>query len=166
MARKVSDEFYALSAKDMNGNDYKFEKLRDNVVLVINSATKCGFATTTFENLVALAERYHDKNLKILLFPCSQFRNQELEDSEKVRKNIERYSKEFIVFEKVDVKGENAHPVFKFLIKHLKGTITDNVKWNFTKFLIDQNGIPTKRYGPMEPVNVDDPLIEDLLADN
>ncbi|ELQ75285.1 Glutathione peroxidase [Trachipleistophora hominis] len=164
--RKVSKEFYALSAMKMDGKEYKFEELEGSVVLIINSATKCGMATTTFENLVALAKRYHDKNLKILIFPCSQFRNQELMDSNEIMKNIEKYSKEFIVFEKVDVKGDNIHPVFKFLTKHLKGTITDNIKWNFTKFLIDQNGIPTKRYGPMEPVSVDDPIIEDLLSNN
>lgn len=164
--RKVSEEFYSLSAVDINGKDYKFQKLKGKVVIIVNSATKCGFADNAFKNLIALAEKYKGKNLKILIFPCSQFLGQELDDEEKIKENIEKKTKEFMIFGKVDVKGKNIHPVFQFLIKHLKGTFIDDIKWNFTKFLIDQNGIPTKRYGSFDPINVDDPLVEDLLMNN
>lgn len=186
--RKVSEDFYSLSAKTLENKEFFFKDLQGKVVLIVNTATRCNLSESTLNNLHSIAKKYKNKEFRILIFPCSQFMNQEEENKEKMKATLEKFlfgnkiisnnqdeiknenthkhddlRRMFIIFDKVDVKGKDQHIVFKFLTTHLKGSIIDAIKWNYTKFLIDQNGIPTKRYGPMDPVEVDDPLIKDLL---
>jgi glutathione peroxidase-family protein len=103
------------------------------VVLAVNVASKCGFTQSNYKQLVDLADRYQHKGLEIMLFPCNQFKSQEPGTSQEVCSFIQGYSDKFVVTEKVDVNGNNAHEIFNYLKKKCPGTITNAIKWNFTK---------------------------------
>jgi glutathione peroxidase len=118
-------------------------------VLVVNTASQCGL-TPQFEGLEDLYKKYQDKGLVILGFPCNQFGNQEPGDEKSIAEGcVINYGVTFPIFAKVDVNGDSAHPIFKYLKSELKGLLgTSRVKWNFTKFLVDKNGKPLKRFSP------------------
>lgn len=141
--------FYDYKAKDINGNIVYMETFRDNVILVVNTASKCGF-TPQFEGLQNLYNKYKNQGFTVLGFPSSQFANQEIKDSESIKNFCSiNYGVTFPMFEKVDVNGDNALELFEFLKNEQKGTIgTKAIKWNFTKFLIDRNGNVVKRFSP------------------
>ena len=118
------------------------------VVLVVNTASKCGF-TPQLKDLEYLYKEYKDLGLEILGFPCNQFLNQEPGDNKDVKNFCEiNYGVTFDMFEKIDVNGSNTHPIYKYLKNQEKGIFTKDIKWNFTKFLIDRNGNVVKRYSP------------------
>lgn len=98
--------------------------------------------------MVQLYDLLHDRGFEILGFPCNQFGGQEPHDEATICKFVEKFGVKFHLFEKITVNGSNAHPVFKFLKGQLGGVLGSSIKWNFTKFLVDRNGIPVKRYGP------------------
>ena len=119
------------------------------MVLVVNTASKCGF-TPQLEGLEELNRKFKDKGLVILGFPCNQFGNQEPGDEKSISEGcVINYGVTFQMFSKVDVNGDNAHPIFEYLKKELGGWFGSRVKWNFTKFLIDANGMPIKRFAPI-----------------
>jgi glutathione peroxidase len=132
-------------------------------VLVVNTASKCGL-TPQYEGLQKLYEKYQDKGLAILGFPCNQFANQEPGDNKSIAEGcLVNYGVTFPMFSKVDVNGKNAHPIFKYLKDQLPGTIGKSIKWNFTKFLIDKDGNPVKRFAPTtKPEDMED-FIEKML---
>ncbi|KAL9655823.1 hypothetical protein ABK040_000887 [Willaertia magna] len=141
--------FYDFTAVDAEGNTISMEDYRGKVVLVINVASKCGF-TPQYEPLQKLYEEYKDKGLEILAFPCNQFGKQEPGNSSEVCKFVkQKFNVGFKIFEKIEVNGDNALPLYKYLKKEGKGFITDAIKWNFTKFLIDKQGNVYDRYAPM-----------------
>ena len=141
-------EFHSLSAKLLNGQEISMDTYSGKVILVVNTASKCGL-TPQYKGLQALYDKYKDRNFVILGFPCNQFANQEPGDAESIKETCYlNYGVTFPMFEKVDVNGKNAHPIFKYLKKALAGTLTSAIKWNFTKFLIDAEGNPVKRFGP------------------
>jgi glutathione peroxidase len=140
-------EFYTYTAKTINGEEIRMELFKDKVVLVVNTASKCGF-TPQYEGLENLHRKYVDKGLVILGFPCNQFANQEPGGKSEIESCLLNYGVSFQIFEKVNVNGKEAHPLFKFLKKVLPGTLGGRIKWNFTKFLIDAQGKPLKRFGP------------------
>lgn len=119
-------------------------------ILVVNTASKCGL-TPQYEGLEKLYKNYKDQGLVILGFPCNQFANQESGTSDEIQEFCQiNYGVSFPMFEKVDVNGENAHPIFKYLKSKLGGGIFGSkIKWNFTKFVIDKNGNPVKRFSPI-----------------
>jgi len=142
----MEDTFYSLSAQSLQGKPVNMETYRGKVILVVNTASKCGF-TPQYEGLEKLYEKYKDKGLVILGFPCNQFGNQEPGSEKEIAEGcLINYGVTFPMFAKVDVNGNDAHPVFKYLKKKLPGFITNRIKWNFTKFLINSKGIPVKRY--------------------
>ena len=146
----MENNFYDFSAKDLGGREIAMSDFKNKIVLVVNTASECGL-TPQFEGLEALYKKYKDKDFVILGFPCNQFGGQEPGDEATIATGcVLNYGVTFPMFSKVDVNGENAHPIFKFLKSNLKGFLTEGIKWNFTKFLIDKNGNPIKRYSPMD----------------
>jgi glutathione peroxidase len=140
--------FYDLETKTPQGKTIKMKDLKGKAVLIVNTATKCGLAPQ-FEELEQLHQKYKDNNLVVLGFPSNQFLNQEPETNETIEETCRiNYGVTFQLTEKIDVNGENTHPVFTYLKNELPGTLGKNIKWNFTKFLIDSNGKPYKRYAP------------------
>lgn len=144
----MEKQFYQLEATSLQGEEISMNDYRGKVVLVVNTASKCGL-TPQYEGLEELYSRYGDKGLVILGFPCNQFLNQEPGDDKSISEGcLINYGVTFPIFKKVDVNGDGAHPIFKYLKSELKGTFGNQVKWNFTKFLIDAEGNPVKRFGP------------------
>ncbi|TXI85695.1 MAG: glutathione peroxidase [Crocinitomicaceae bacterium] len=144
----MENSFYQFSATSLQGKEISMEEYKGKTVLVVNTASKCGLSPQ-FEGLEALNQKYKDKGLVILGFPCNQFGNQEPGDEKSISEGcVINYGVSFQMFSKVDVNGDHAHPLYKFLKKRLAGFLGSRIKWNFTKFLIDANGKPIKRFSP------------------
>lgn len=134
------------------------------VVLVVNTATQCGL-TPQFEGLEKLYTTYKDQGLVILGFPCNQFGSQEPLTNEVMEATCKlNHGVSFPLFEKIEVNGPGAHPVFKYLKKRLGGLFGSRIKWNFTKFLIDRNGRPVKRFAPITKPEAIERQIRELLG--
>jgi glutathione peroxidase len=148
--------FYEFTAKSLQGKEIPMKTYKGKMVLVVNTASKCGF-TPQFEGLEALYKKYKEKGFVILGFPCNQFANQEPGDEKSIAQGcVINYGVTFPMFSKIDVNGDNAHPIYKYLKNELKGLLGKNIKWNFTKFLIDTNGKPIKRFSPStKPKEID-----------
>ena len=135
------------SATAIDGKDIDLSAYAGQVVLVVNTASECGL-TPQFEGLQQLHEQYADKGLAILGFPCDQFGNQEPGDETQIAEFCQRnYGVSFPMFSKIEVNGDGAHPLFKWLRQEKSGLLGDKIKWNFTKFLIGKDGAVLKRYG-------------------
>jgi len=145
----MKNEFYQFSAKSLQGNEIKMDSYNGKTILVVNTASKCGL-TPQFEGLEKLYQDYKDKGLVILGFPCNQFANQEPGDEKSISEGcLINYGVTFPMFSKIEVNGANAHPIYKYLKKELGSIFGSKIKWNFTKFLIDSNGKPIKRFAPV-----------------
>lgn len=156
----MKKEFYTYSAKTLNGKEISLEAYKGKVVLVLNTASKCGF-TPQYEGLEKLHEKYNSKGLVILGFPCNQFANQEPGGTSEIEACLLNYGVSFQMFDKVKVNGKEAHPLFTFLKKALPGTLGGRIKWNFTKFLIDTEGNPVKRFGPStKPEDIEEEIVK------
>jgi len=132
---------------------------KGKVVLIVNTATKCGLAPQ-FEALEYLHNIYKDKGLVVLGFPCNQFAQQEPETNETIEESCKiNFGVTFQLTEKIEVNGEHTHPIFEFLKTHLKGFLGKKIRWNFTKFIVDRNGKPIKRYSP---ITKPEKLIKDI----
>jgi len=141
-------KFYDFSAKEMDGQEIKMEKYKGKVVLVVNTASKCGL-TPQFKDLEELNKEYKEAGLEILGFPCNQFAKQDSGSNKEIQKFCQlNYGVSFSMFEKIDVNGEKAHPLYKYLKSEAKGFLSKEIKWNFTKFLIDSDGNVVRRYAP------------------
>jgi len=140
--------FYDLKVNTPDGKELLMSSFKGKVLLVVNTATKCGL-TPQFTGLEDLHQKYGNDGLVVIGFPCNQFRSQEPETNESMVQYCQmNHGVTFQLTEKIDVNGDSAHPIFKYLKKELGGTFGRKIKWNFTKFLIDQNGHPIKRYAP------------------
>jgi len=134
------------------------------VVLVVNTATQCGL-TPQFEGLEKLYTTYKDQGLVILGFPCNQFGSQEPLTNEVMEATCKlNHGVSFPLFEKIEVNGPGAHPVFRYLKRRLGGLFGSRIKWNFTKFLIDRSGRPVKRFAPITKPEAIEPQIRKLLS--
>lgn len=147
---------YDFKATDIDGQERELKEFDGKVLLVVNTASKCGF-TPQFQGLETLYERMNGEGFEVLGFPCGQFNDQELENAEGIKNFCElNYGVSFPMFDKINVNGDAAHPLFKYLRKETKGLLGDAVKWNFTKFLIDRNGNVLKRYAPqVDPLDIE-----------
>ncbi len=145
----MNTAFYDFTAKKNDGSETKMSEYAGKVVLVVNTASRCGF-TYQYEGLEKLYKKYRDKGFEILAFPCNQFINQEPGDDREIASFCKlTYDTSFPLFAKIDVNGKNRHPLFGFLTDRLRGFLrTRAVKWNFTKFLIDRDGNPVARFTP------------------
>jgi glutathione peroxidase len=140
--------FYQFEAKSLQGKNIQMDEYKGKTVLVVNTASKCGL-TPQFEGLEQLYKDYKDKGLVILGFPSNQFANQEPGDEKSISEGcVINYGVTFPMFSKIDVNGDDAHPLYQYLKKELPGFPGSKIKWNFTKFLIDTEGKPVKRFAP------------------
>jgi len=159
----MSTPFYQLSVNTPQGQPVPLSAYKGKVVLVVNTATQCGL-TPQFEGLEKLYESYKDRGLVILGFPCNQFGSQEPLANEVMETTCKiNHGVTFPLFEKIEVNGPGAHPVFKYLKSKLGGFFGRRIKWNFTKFLIDPNGRPVKRFSPVTKPEAIEPHIRALL---
>ena len=140
---------YDYSAKTLEGQDVALADYRGQVLLIVNTASKCGF-TPQYEGLEALYRAYKDKGLTILAFPCNQFGSQEPGNAEEIANFCSlTYDVTFPVLAKIDVNGPQAHPLYAYLKHEQKGLLgTEGIKWNFTKFLIGRDGKVVERFAP------------------
>jgi glutathione peroxidase len=152
------------SAKTLDGKDVPLADYRGQVLLIVNTASKCGF-TPQYAGLETLYEKLHPKGLTVLGFPCNQFGQQEPgSESEIGAFCMKNYGVSFPMFAKIDVNGEAAHPLWRFLKAAKRGILgTPAIKWNFTKFLIDRKGDVVARYAPLTKPETLEAPIEKLL---
>jgi len=140
---------YDFTVNDIHGKPVKLDRYKGKVMLVVNTASQCGF-TPQYKGLEKLYEKFHEQGLEILAFPCNQFGEQEPGDEKEIAQFCElNYGVTFPMFAKVDVNGEKAAPVYKYLKAEKPGLLgSEGIKWNFTKFLVDRKGNVVKRYAP------------------
>lgn len=176
---------YNFKVNDIDGNEISLDQYKGKVIIIVNTASKCGY-TPQFQDLQSLYEKYEDKGLVILGFPCNQFLGQEPGSNDEVKSFcLLNYGVTFPMFEKVDVRGLNATPLFNFLInqkpfegfnlekvqqkllysviseKYPESLVDNSIKWNFTKFLIDREGNVINRFEPfVEPIDMEDHIIK------
>lgn len=154
---------YDFSAKLITGENQSLNDYANQVMLIVNTATECGF-TPQLEELQRLYEIYREDGFVVLGFPCNQFGGQEPDENAAVAEKCRMdFGVEFPLFAKIDVKGDDAHPLFKYLTSEAKGILTEDIKWNFTKFLIDRQGNVIERYAPITKPEKISESIEDLL---
>jgi glutathione peroxidase len=156
------NSIYDFKINSLGGKEIDFSDFKNKVILVVNTASKCGF-TPQYAGLQELHSKYKDQGLVIIGFPCNQFGGQEPGDAEEIKDScLVNYGVSFLITEKVDVNGPESTPVFEFLKESLPGMMgMEDIKWNFTKFLIDKSGAPFKRYAPTtEPASMDGDIAE------
>lgn len=142
-------EFYQFQARSLRGEPVALSRYAGQVALVVNTASKCGL-TPQYAGLESLYRKYADQGFVVLGFPCNQFGSQEPGDAATIEGScLINYGVSFPIFEKVEVRGPNAHPLFVWLTAQLPGLAGQRIKWNFTKFLIDRNGQPLHRFAPI-----------------
>ncbi len=175
--------FYDFVVKTRSGEDFALSNLKDKVVLIVNTATGCGF-TPQYEAIEKLYEKYHEQGFEVLDFPCNQFGHQAPGDNNEIHEFCTaKYKTQFDQLAKIDVNGENQSPLFAFIKKEVKkdeisgfknkmvmngikkisktATGDGDILWNFTKFLVDKNGNVVKRYSPiMDPMKMEDEIVK------
>jgi glutathione peroxidase len=157
---------YDFSAPLLDGRMVSLTEFKGRVLLIVNTASQCGF-TPQYAGLEELSRQYKERGLEVLGFPCNQFGAQEPGSAEQIGAFCEtHYGVSFPIFAKIDVNGENAHPLYQFLKGERSGIFgTEAIKWNFTKFLVDRQGKVVDRYGPSTEPKALAGAIEGLLDD-
>lgn len=154
---------YDIEVENKDHSTYKLDKYKDHVIVIVNTATKCGLSGQ-FDGLEKLYQQYKDEKFIILGFPCNQFANQEPGSAEEAAESCKiNYGVTFPIHEKINVNGENEHPLYTHLKEQQGGLLGSKIKWNFTKFVIDRNGEVIKRFGPKDEPEKMDSLIQELL---
>ena len=154
---------FDFKANDYKGNEVELKQFQGQVILVVNTATRCGF-TPQYEGLEALYEKYKDEGFVILDFPCNQFLAQAPGTGEDIHQAcVLRFGTKFPQFEKIKVNGKDAHPLFVYLTSQNEEGKVKKVKWNFTKFLIGRDGLFLNRYEPtVRPEDIEKDIVEAL----
>lgn len=154
---------YDFTVKKTNESEQSLREFEGKPLLIVNTASKCGLSNQ-FEELQELYNRYKDQGLVILGFPSSQFNNQEFDNIEETTEFCQlNYGVTFPMYGKIDVNGENEDPLFKYLKSKTGGILSKDIKWNFTKFLIDRNGQVIERYAPTtKPNRIEKDIIKQL----
>ncbi|CAG2114144.1 unnamed protein product [Medioppia subpectinata] len=154
---KTAKSVYDFSAKDIDGNEVTLDKYKGHPLLVVNVASNCGLTKNNYKQLNEMYANHEAQGLRILAFPSNQFNGQEPGCDIDIKEFAKKNNVKFDMMSKIDVNGDKAHPLYKWL-KDQKGGILgfDAIKWNFTKFLVDKDGHPIKRYGPqVEPKDIE-----------
>ncbi|CAN5825952.1 hypothetical protein BH11BAC7_BH11BAC7_04200 [soil metagenome] len=162
-SKNSNGNFYGFEAELLNGKTVSMSQFRGKIVMVVNTASKCGL-TPQYEGLENLYQKYKDKGLVILGFPCNQFGHQESGTAQQIEEFCQvNYGVSFPMFGKVDVNGKNAHPLYNFLKSESAGFFGSDIKWNFTKFVIDKNGKVIKRFAPTTKPEAMETFIQKVL---
>jgi len=142
------EKIYDFKALNNKGAEVNFSEFEGKVLMIVNTASKCGF-TPQYDGLEALYKKYKDQGLVIVGFPCDQFAHQEPGSNEEIAEFCRlNHGVTFPLMAKIEVNGDNAHPIYKYLKSVARGIFGSAIKWNFTKFLINRDGSVIKRYGP------------------
>ena len=159
----MNNSIYDFSVKLINGNEIHLSEFKGQVLLIVNTASKCGF-TPQFEGLEKLYIKYKDRGFAVLGFPCNQFKKQDPGTDEDIMSFCSlNYGVTFPMFSKINVNGKSQHPLYKYLKEKKSGFLSGTIKWNFTKFLIDREGNVINRFGPStEPADIEK-HIENIL---
>ena len=158
----MNTSIYDFSCKDSSGNEISLSDYRGKTLLIVNTASKCGF-TPQYDGLQSLQDQYDSEKFSVLAFPCNQFGGQEPGTDNEIQEFCSlNFKTTFPVFSKIDVNGENAHPLYKFLCSEKKGVLgSEKIKWNFTKFLINKDGEVVNRFSPqVEPMEIESNILE------
>lgn len=152
---------YDFTVKDSFGDEVSLSEYKGKVLLIVNTASKCGF-TPQYGGLQRLYEKLGNQEFEILGFPCNQFGDQEPGGNEEIRNFCSiNYGVTFRIFDKIDVNGKDADPLFKYLKDQTSGLLGDSIKWNFTKFLVDAEGNVIKRFASAtEPEKLEEYIVE------
>lgn len=155
-----NDNIYQFHATSITGQTIDFTQFTNQVLLIVNTASECGF-TPQFAELQQLHQKYHQQGLTIIGFACNQFGGQDPNSNDEILQFCQRnYGVDFLMMAKIDVKGENAHPIYQWLVKQKGGLLTDGIKWNFTKFLLGRDGQVIDRYAPMtKPAQIEQDIL-------
>jgi glutathione peroxidase len=154
---------YDFSAKSLAGEDTPLKRFEGKVLLIVNTASACGF-TPQYKGLEALQQAFAARGFSVLGFPCNQFGRQEPGDAAQIGQFCEtNYAVSFPMFDKIDVNGDNAHPLYQYLRGEKSGLLGSSIKWNFTKFLVDRSGNVVGRYAPTTTPESLTKNIEELL---
>ena len=145
----MNNNIYQFTANNNLGEPVALDSYQGKVILVVNTASDCGF-TPQYKGLQTLYQQYQPNGLEILAFPCNQFKAQEKGSDEEIEQFCDlHFNIQFPLFSKIDVNGDNAHPLFDYLKTQAPGLLgSESIKWNFTKFLINREGMVIKRYAP------------------
>ncbi|CAB3403582.1 unnamed protein product [Caenorhabditis bovis] len=145
----MSASVYEFTVKNADGKDVTLEKYKGKVLIIVNVASQCGLTNSNYTQFKELLDEYKSRGLEIAAFPCNQFGGQEPSCELDIKSFVaDKFKFEPDLFQKIDVNGDNASPLFKYLKKEQGGTLGDGIKWNFTKFLVDRDGNVIKRFGP------------------
>ncbi|XP_053665208.1 uncharacterized protein LOC128714356 [Anopheles marshallii] len=157
---KAASSVYDFTAKDIDGKQVQLGQYRGHVLIIVNVASHCGYTDGHYKEFNQLYKEYAEsKGLRILAFPCNQFGGQEPGTNAEIKQFAADRNVQFDMFAKVDVNGDDAHPLWQYLKQRQGGTLVDAIKWNFTKFIVDKNGQPVGRYGPTtSPLEMRDEL--------
>uniref|UniRef100_A0A2P2KM46 Glutathione peroxidase n=1 Tax=Rhizophora mucronata TaxID=61149 RepID=A0A2P2KM46_RHIMU len=164
MAEEVPKSIYEFAVKDISGNDVSLSDYRGKVLLIVNVASKCGLTQSNYKELNVLYEKHKNQGFEILAFPCNQFAGQEPGSNEEIQEvACTLFKAEFPIFDKIEVNGKNAAPLYKFLKSQKGGLFVDAIKWNFTKFLVNKEGKVVERYAPTtSPLKIEKDIQEQL----
>lgn len=160
----MNSDIYQFTAKDSGGKNIELASYKNKVLLIVNTASDCGF-TPQYEGLQTLYQKHQAQGLEVLAFPCNQFKQQEKGSDAEIQQFCDlRFNIKFPLFSKIDVNGENSHPLFNFLKAQAPGILgSKGIKWNFTKFLVNKEGKVIKRYAPTTKPEAIEADIEKLL---
>ncbi|MBO9490685.1 glutathione peroxidase [Endozoicomonas sp. G2_1] len=162
----MTSTVHGFSAEDYRGQIIDFSSFQDKVLLVVNTASNCGF-TPQYEGLQKLYQKYQEQGLEVLAFPCNQFKQQEKGSNDEIKEFCDlNFKISFPLFAKIEVNGDNAHPLYQHMKQQAPGLLgSQSIKWNFTKFLVNKQGKVVKRYGSMTRPEAIEADIEKLLAE-
>lgn len=160
----MTNDIYQFSATDNAGESVELARYKNKVMLIVNTASDCGF-TPQYKGLQDLYQKHQAQGLEVLAFPCNQFKQQEKGSNEEIKQFCDlRFNIKFPLFSKIDVNGDNTHPLFNFLKSQAPGILgSTRIKWNFTKFLVNKEGKVIKRYAPTTKPEAIESDIEKLL---
>ncbi|KAI3913197.1 hypothetical protein MKW98_007213 [Papaver atlanticum] len=148
-SQSSKSSIYDFTVKDARGNDVDLSTYKGKALLIVNVASQCGLTNSNYTELSQVYDKYKNQGLEILAFPCNQFGGQEPGNNEQIVEfACTRFKAEYPIFDKVDVNGDNAAPLYKFLKSSKGGFLGDSIKWNFSKFLVDKEGQVVDRYAP------------------
>lgn len=145
----AASSVHGFTVKDASGEDVHLSTFKGKVLLIVNVASQCGLTNSNYTELAQLHEMYKDQDFEILAFPCNKFGGQEPGTSEEIVQLVcARFKAKYPILHKVDVNGEDAAPIYKFLKSSKTGPMGEDIKWNFAKFLVDRQGHVAERYAP------------------